>query len=516
HLGLLADNGGPTKTIALQGGSVALDAGVDIVGVTTDQRGTARPQLNAPDIGAFELAPGAGSLVVTTTVDENNGTSDPNFGTGTSLREALIYAQSLGGAQTITFNPSLAGQTVTLTSAWNTADGYNSTSALRVDGNVTVQGPDSAPGIRLQVANASQLRHFLVGGSGTLVLKNVTVTGGKAMLSGADYGGAVWNFGNVTVRNCTFTGNTAAAEGGAIQSWGDSPSVSIENSSFIGNSSNGTGGALNLGASAMTLKHLTITNNTSPSNAVSLYKNSATMINTIIAGNSSDAVVGVNGGTFSPTSKNNLLATASAPGLTNGSNANQLGVSVSNLWLAPLALNGGPTPTVALQPGSIAIDAGVVIDGLTTDQRGTSRPQQDLPDVGAYELVWVQAAAPVINPPTYKHERAVLITITSPSPNTMIRYSVQFDSTMQDRLYTGPFYLSRTRTVYATAFGRGWLPNVNSANYAIDQPLAYWFNEIHPEGDYLGNMSGDGIVDLLKYAFNLAPQPGDLEKPNYR
>ncbi|SIO62425.1 hypothetical protein SAMN05444166_7043 [Singulisphaera sp. GP187] len=53
-LGPLADNGGPTQTQALLPGSPAIDASVTITGVASDQRGVARPQGSAPDIGAFE------------------------------------------------------------------------------------------------------------------------------------------------------------------------------------------------------------------------------------------------------------------------------------------------------------------------------------------------------------------------------------------------------------------------------------------------------------------------------
>ena len=54
-LGPLADNGGPTKTHALLEGSPAIDKG-DSFGATTDQRGVARPQGTASDIGSFESA----------------------------------------------------------------------------------------------------------------------------------------------------------------------------------------------------------------------------------------------------------------------------------------------------------------------------------------------------------------------------------------------------------------------------------------------------------------------------
>ena len=62
NLGPLQDNGGPTLTHSLLPGSVAIDAipEVDCVNaegepLTTDQRGVARPQGPACDVGAFEL-----------------------------------------------------------------------------------------------------------------------------------------------------------------------------------------------------------------------------------------------------------------------------------------------------------------------------------------------------------------------------------------------------------------------------------------------------------------------------
>jgi uncharacterized repeat protein (TIGR03803 family) len=54
RLGPLADNGGPTLTMALLPGSPAIDSGSVAGGPATDQRGVARPQGPAADIGAFE------------------------------------------------------------------------------------------------------------------------------------------------------------------------------------------------------------------------------------------------------------------------------------------------------------------------------------------------------------------------------------------------------------------------------------------------------------------------------
>jgi hypothetical protein len=54
-LGLLADNGGPTETMALGTGSPAIDAGDDATCESMDQRGVSRPQGAHCDIGAFEI-----------------------------------------------------------------------------------------------------------------------------------------------------------------------------------------------------------------------------------------------------------------------------------------------------------------------------------------------------------------------------------------------------------------------------------------------------------------------------
>ena len=56
-LGVLANNGGYTQTMALGAGSPAINTGTDIGCPATDQRGVARPQGSHCDIGAYELRP---------------------------------------------------------------------------------------------------------------------------------------------------------------------------------------------------------------------------------------------------------------------------------------------------------------------------------------------------------------------------------------------------------------------------------------------------------------------------
>jgi hypothetical protein len=57
--------------------------------------------------------------------------------------------------------------------------------------------------------------------------------------------------------------------------------------------------------------------------------------------------------------------------------------------LGPLADNGGPTLTMALLPGSPAIDAGYPLHAPATDQRGVVRPQGPGVDIGAFEYQYL-------------------------------------------------------------------------------------------------------------------------------
>jgi uncharacterized delta-60 repeat protein len=104
-LGPLQDNGGPTPTMALLWGSPAIDRGIS-AGAPFDQRGALRSIqtgiTNAPggdgaDIGAYE----AGYLFLTVSNVNDTGAS--------SLRQAIIDANSFGGPAGITFRIPGAG-----------------------------------------------------------------------------------------------------------------------------------------------------------------------------------------------------------------------------------------------------------------------------------------------------------------------------------------------------------------------------------------------------------------------
>ena len=155
-----------------------------------------------------------------------------------SLRDAIATVCPSG---TITFQPGLTG-TITLT-----------TGQLEIDKNVTISGPGVSV-ITVSGNNASRVFHVQTGKTATI--SNLTIANGKA-----NFGGGIYNLGNLTISNCTFTNNYAqGGEGGAIDTEGGT--VTVVNSTISGNRADTDGGGLlNCGASQTILTNVTITNN---------------------------------------------------------------------------------------------------------------------------------------------------------------------------------------------------------------------------------------------------------------
>jgi hypothetical protein len=88
-------------------------------------------------------------------------------------------------------------------------------------------------------------------------------------------------------------------------------------------------------------------------------------------------------------SDHDLIGQGSGSNLSNGVNGNQVGTPSTplNPVLSPLQNNGGPTATMALLPGSPAIDAGnsSASNLPRNDQRGYNRIAGAAVDIGAYE-----------------------------------------------------------------------------------------------------------------------------------
>ncbi len=194
---------------------------------------------------------------------------------------------------------------------------------------------------------------------------------------------------DLTIEDSTFSNNSAGANsaGGAISS--NQARGSIVNSTFSGNTA-GVGGALSFGsgpvATQWSLINNTITANqgTSIIGGIRISGNQITLSNNVIAGN-----VGVDCflSSASIVTDHNLdsdnTCQLTGPGDLPGANP----------LLGPLANNGGPTDTYALLAGSPALDAGGNATCPAADQRGVTRPQRGVCDIGAVEM---ENAPPVL------------------------------------------------------------------------------------------------------------------------
>jgi hypothetical protein len=207
---------------------------------------------------------------------------------------------------------------------------------------------------------------------------------------GGGDGGGIYNTGTLTVNSCTISGNFAVQDqysgGGRGGGIFNSGTLTLNNSTVAGNSAFRGGGIYNLGT--VTLNNDTISGNSGAEGNIDNY-GTATARNTIIAGNSGTDFRG------DLTSQgHNLIGTIQGPSPFVPGPGDLLGVDPQ---LGPLQDNGGPTQTMALLPGSPAIDRGDNSGAPDFDQRGPgfSRSQDDgLLDIGAFEF---QDAHPVVN-----------------------------------------------------------------------------------------------------------------------
>lgn len=226
---------------------------------------------------------------------------------------------------------------------------------------------------------------FAIGGgiyADVIDLNQSTVSGNTAASA------TIYAFGGGIAANLIYASSSTVSGNKANQAAGiDGNHVYLTDSTVSGNQTpvNGRWGGVYAGLTARIIGS-TIAGNSSggqvaaglfvPEPAVSEIESS------IIAGNKADGVeldVGSNNDRTMP-GHNNLIM------------AHQARMTVPDDTLTDDPLlgllqdNGGPTQTLALLPGSPAIDHGSNTGGLPFDQRGRPREIGGLPDIGAYEF----------------------------------------------------------------------------------------------------------------------------------
>lgn len=349
-----------------------------------------------------------------------------------SLRQAILDANANPGADEIDFQDELSG-TITLTSGQLTitddltingpgifvitVDGNHASRVFSVEQFVTV----TISGLTVSNGSVTDNAGGGIFNVGNLTLSNVVLSGNSAVgANTGGAGGAVFNssLGNLTINNSALNNNSASRGGGIFNS---AARVVITNSTLSGNSSGrsasvfGTqgGGILNF-SGTLTVVNSTLSGNSAiNANGGALSNQNGGKANisfVTMSGNSASSGGGIYNNPFDgPTTtvniKNSIVANSPSGGdcdnrgrfnatgvnfTTNGTCPGFTQVTSAQLKLGSLANNGGPTPTHALLPGSVAIDAVTDCTDLngnpiTTDQRGVARPQGSACDVGAYE-----------------------------------------------------------------------------------------------------------------------------------
>jgi hypothetical protein len=214
------------------------------------------------------------------------------------------------------------------------------------------------------------------------------VIGGSSFYA---WGGGFFSRASSYIRYSTVSGNSAYI-GGAGQ-FGNPQTVSvIRNSTISGNAGQFRTGGIVSNDGMLRVRNSTISFNTAqssdeyPQGAGILAlgdKEYLSLRSSIVAMNTAG---GVEDDVCMNFSLNGLVGSANLIGAANVTLPHD--TIQSDPMLAPLADNGGPTPTHALLPGSPAIDAGSNNLRLPYDQRGEGFPREsgNRADIGAFEV----------------------------------------------------------------------------------------------------------------------------------
>ena len=314
-----------------------------------------------------------------------------------SLREAIDTANAQRGADVITFNIPASESGCT---AANACTIRLATELPPINELLTIDGAPNNGHITVD-GNHSVRAGFVVASTVTFNVQNLTMANGKAsdcgFFAGSCGGAMVVNASTVNAANITVMDNTAS-EGGGIFVFYFGMSIggrlNVTNSTFFGNNATQGGGIYSRGS--LLVINSTFSGNSATAGVGGIVAGGvgqgAMLKNSIVANN--------NGGDCA-----NPLVTADSYNLdTDGTCGNASTKTAAEINLQPLANNGGPTMTMALQLPSAAVDMGD--DAVAAappvnnmDQRGVARPKDGdndgipVSDVGAYEL------SPALAPP---------------------------------------------------------------------------------------------------------------------
>ena len=227
----LGDYGGPTQTMALLPGSPAIGAGTAVGGITTDQRGVARPASN-PDIGAFQSQGFTLTLVgdlyaaESATISNAFANSLAVTVTANDTQEPVIA----GGV--VTFNAPASGASASLSGDTATI-GVNDQASVTATANaiagsytVTASANGAGAAASFSLTNTAQPAFSHLAGP-TIVYGTATTT-----LSGTILAGSTAPPGSVAVTLDGVTQSAAIGSDGSFSSVFDTTGLRVAKSPF--------------------------------------------------------------------------------------------------------------------------------------------------------------------------------------------------------------------------------------------------------------------------------------------
>ena len=373
----------------------------------------------------------ANTITVNTPADENGA------GAGCALREAITAANTnaaFGGCPAGSGPDTIILPAGTYTLTRSGTDNTNINGDLDIASPLTLSGAGAASTVIK--ANSSPMTDRVIEVvSGVVVISDVSLTGGT--VASTDGAGILVNVGAAaTLNNLIISGNTAGGFGSAGGGIANNGVLTVSNSIVENNRVTGFlsgGGGIAQQAGTLVLNSTAVlTNSTNSGDGGGLFIASnatATLVNNTFRGNvavgDGGAIRNNNGNSVSV--RNNTIVSNTATGLgsqggairngtgnvvftntlvlsntantgpncngtiTNGGNNMQFpgtgctGFIAADPLVAPLGNYGGATPSMALLPGSPAINTANATYCPATDQRGVARPQGAVCDIGAFE-----------------------------------------------------------------------------------------------------------------------------------
>ena len=363
--------------LAVMGGSITLLG--DTVSNNKGQGGTAGPG-GRGGFGGFGGAGGLGGDIFTASGSPHRAAYGGNGGSANGLARSQLNAgqPGQGGSGANGGNGGTGGNAGSGGSGGNGGAGGSA-----FGGGVYVRGGS------ITIVNDTIAQNEVVGGSGGF--------GGFGGHRG--FGGLGGSGGRGGSGGFADGGLGTKAPNGNPGSAGANGTSSASSGSSGGTGTNGSsgGGGVYVAGGAVSVFNSTLADNVvifgGTGGGINVAAGSVSIVSTIVALNtdetsSADDIAGTVTGSY------NLIGTGGSGGLVDGVNHNQVGVA--DPGLGALTGNGGPTQTIALLSGSLAIGKGSNPENLLTDQRGFVIPPGTTLDVGAYQTKAVTDTAPTV------------------------------------------------------------------------------------------------------------------------